>query len=30
VILIVHRLIGVERPTRILRLAGGRALAAMG
>jgi ATP-binding cassette subfamily C protein CydC len=30
VILIVHRLIGVERPTRILRLAGGRALTAMG
>jgi len=30
VILIVHRLIGVERPTRILRLAGGRALPAMG
>ncbi|WP_270936911.1 ATP-binding cassette domain-containing protein, partial [Falsiroseomonas oryzae] len=30
VILIVHRLIGVERPTRILRLVGGRALAAMG
>lgn len=30
VILIVHRLIGVERPTRILRLAGGRALMAMG
>jgi ATP-binding cassette subfamily C protein CydC len=30
VILIVHRLIGVERPTRILRLAGGRALVAMG
>ncbi len=30
VILIVHRLIGVERPTRILRLAGGRALAATG
>ena len=30
VILIVHRLIGVERPTRILRLAAGRALPAMG
>jgi ATP-binding cassette subfamily C protein CydC len=30
VILIVHRLIGVERPTKILRLAGGRALTAMG
>jgi ATP-binding cassette subfamily C protein CydC len=30
VILIVHRLIGVERPTRILRLVGGRALAAAG
>jgi ATP-binding cassette subfamily C protein CydC len=30
VILIVHRLIGVERPTRILRLAGGHALPAMG
>ncbi|WP_237216323.1 ATP-binding cassette domain-containing protein, partial [Falsiroseomonas oryziterrae] len=30
VILIVHRLIGVERPTRILRIAGGRALPAMG
>jgi ATP-binding cassette subfamily C protein CydC len=30
VILIVHRLIGVERPTRILRLAGGRAMVAMG
>jgi ATP-binding cassette subfamily C protein CydC len=30
VILIVHRLIGVERPTRILRLAAGRALTAMG
>jgi ATP-binding cassette subfamily C protein CydC len=30
VILIVHRLIGVERPTRILRLVGGRALPAMG
>jgi len=30
VILIVHRLIGVEHPTRILRLAGGRALTAMG
>ena len=30
VILIVHRLIGVERPTRILRLAGGVALPAMG
>jgi ATP-binding cassette subfamily C protein CydC len=29
-ILIVHRLIGVERPTRILRLVGGRALPAMG
>ena len=28
-ILITHRLIGVERPTRILRLAGGRALPAM-
>jgi ATP-binding cassette subfamily C protein CydC len=30
VILITHRLTGVERPTRILRLAGGRALAAAG
>lgn len=30
VILIVHRLIGVERPHRILRLAAGRALPAMG
>ncbi|WP_245185805.1 thiol reductant ABC exporter subunit CydC [Falsiroseomonas frigidaquae] len=30
VILIVHRLIGVERPTRILRLAAGRAVPAMG
>ncbi|MGG5809582.1 thiol reductant ABC exporter subunit CydC [Falsiroseomonas sp. CW058] len=30
VILVVHRLIGVERPTRILRLAGGRAMVAMG
>jgi ATP-binding cassette subfamily C protein CydC len=30
VILIVHRLIGVERPTRILRLVGGHALPAMG
>jgi ATP-binding cassette subfamily C protein CydC len=30
VILIVHRLIGVERPSRILRLVGGRALVAMG
>jgi ATP-binding cassette subfamily C protein CydC len=30
VILIVHRLTGVERPTRILRLVGGRALTAMG
>jgi ATP-binding cassette subfamily C protein CydC len=30
VILIVHRLIGVEKPTRILRLVGGRALPAMG
>ncbi|PWS37555.1 thiol reductant ABC exporter subunit CydC [Falsiroseomonas bella] len=30
VILIVHRLIGVEHPTKILRLAGGRALTAMG
>ncbi len=30
VILIVHRLIGVERPSRILRLAGGRAMVAMG
>ena len=29
-ILIAHRLVGVERPTRILRLAGGRALAAAG
>jgi ATP-binding cassette subfamily C protein CydC len=28
-VLITHRLIGVERPTRILRLAGGRALPAM-
>lgn len=30
VILILHRLIGVERPTRILRLIGGRALPAAG
>ncbi|MBU8537777.1 thiol reductant ABC exporter subunit CydC [Falsiroseomonas tokyonensis] len=30
VILIVHRLVGVERPTRILRLAAGRAMPAMG
>ncbi|MFC3125624.1 thiol reductant ABC exporter subunit CydC [Pseudoroseomonas globiformis] len=30
VILITHRLLGVERPTRILRLAGGRAMPAMG
>ncbi|MBU8542173.1 MULTISPECIES: thiol reductant ABC exporter subunit CydC [Roseomonadaceae] len=30
VILIVHRLIGVERPTRILRLVAGRAMPAMG
>ncbi len=30
VILIIHRLIGVEKPTRILRLAGGRALPAAG
>ena len=30
VILILHRLIGVERPTRILRLAGGRAIPATG
>ena len=30
VILIAHRLTGVERPTRILRLAGGRALPAAG
>ncbi|MCQ4161125.1 ATP-binding cassette domain-containing protein, partial [Roseomonas sp. GC11] len=30
VILIAHRLLGVERPTRILRLIGGRALPAMG
>lgn len=30
VILVTHRLIGVERPTRILRLAGGRALPAAG
>jgi ATP-binding cassette subfamily C protein CydC len=30
VILIVHRLIGVEHPSRIFRLFGGRALAAMG
>ena len=30
VILILHRLIGVERPTRILRLIGGRAIPAMG
>jgi ATP-binding cassette subfamily C protein CydC len=30
VILIVHRLIGVEHPSRILRLVGGRALPAMG
>ncbi|MDO9708399.1 thiol reductant ABC exporter subunit CydC [Paracraurococcus lichenis] len=30
VILITHRLVGVEKPTRILRLAGGRALPAAG
>lgn len=30
VILIAHRLVGVERPTRILRLVGGRALPAAG
>ncbi|MBW6396545.1 thiol reductant ABC exporter subunit CydC [Roseomonas sp. HJA6] len=30
VILILHRLIGVERPTRILRLVGGRAIPATG
>jgi ATP-binding cassette subfamily C protein CydC len=30
VILIAHRLMGVERPTRILRLVGGRAIPAMG
>lgn len=30
VILIVHRLTGLERPTRILRLVGGRAIHAMG
>ncbi len=30
VILIVHRLIGVERPTRILRLVGGKAMPAAG
>ncbi|MDJ0387031.1 thiol reductant ABC exporter subunit CydC [Roseomonas sp. E05] len=30
VILITHRLLGVERPTRILRLVGGRAMPAMG
>jgi ATP-binding cassette subfamily C protein CydC len=30
VILITHRLLGVEKPTRILRLAGGRAIPAMG
>lgn len=30
VILITHRLMGVERPTRILRLVGGRAIPAMG
>ncbi|HEY4252598.1 MAG TPA: thiol reductant ABC exporter subunit CydC [Roseomonas sp.] len=30
VILIAHRLMGVERPTRILRLIGGRAIPAMG
>jgi ATP-binding cassette subfamily C protein CydC len=30
VILIAHRLLGVERPTRILRLIGGRAIPAMG
>ncbi|MFB9971109.1 ATP-binding cassette domain-containing protein [Pseudoroseomonas cervicalis] len=29
-ILIAHRLLGVERPTRILRLVGGRAMPAMG
>jgi ATP-binding cassette subfamily C protein CydC len=30
VILITHRLVGVERPSRILRLAGGQAIPAMG
>jgi ATP-binding cassette subfamily C protein CydC len=30
VILITHRLLGVERPTRILRLIAGRAIPAMG
>ncbi len=30
VLLIVHRLLGVERPTRVLRLAGGRAFPAAG
>jgi len=30
VILIAHRLLGMERPTRILRLVGGRAMPAMG
>ena len=30
VILIAHRLTGVERPNRIIRLAGGRALPAAG
>lgn len=30
VILITHRLVGVERPTRIMRLAAGRAIPAMG
>ena len=30
VILITHRLVGVERPTRILRLAGGQAIPATG
>jgi ATP-binding cassette subfamily C protein CydC len=30
VILILHRLLGVERPTRILRLVGGRAIPATG
>jgi len=30
VILITHRLVGVERPTRILRLVGGQAMPATG
>jgi ATP-binding cassette subfamily C protein CydC len=30
IILIAHRLLGIERPTRILRLVGGRAMPAMG